>query len=96
MLEDLTIGMNARDQWVTLEESYLSNVQSKDMNLRDQLQSLKKENISVSQYEIKGKTIAGHLASVGEPVNDKDLTLYLLGGLGSHYLSFKTNINCYL
>lgn len=57
------------------------------MNLRDQLQSFKKK-ASLSQYVIKVKTIARYLDSVGEPMNEKDLIFYLLGGLGSSYLSF--------
>lgn len=44
-----------------------------------------KENLLVSQYVIKAKTIACHLAFVGERINDKDLILYLVSDIGSRY-----------
>lgn len=53
---------------------------------------MKKNNFSISQFVIKSKTIVRNLASVGEPVNEKDLILYLVRCLGSQYQSFKTNI----
>lgn len=57
------------------------------------LQDIKKGNLLFYQkYIIKVKTIASHLTSVEKPINNKDMTLYLMGGLGSHYRSFKTNI----
>lgn len=62
------------------------------MDLCDQLQSLKKDNLSMSQYVIKVKIIVYQSASVGEYVNEKDLILYLLGWLRLWCLSFKTNI----
>lgn len=49
------------------------------MDLCDQLQSLEKDNLSMSQYVIKVKIIVCQSASVGEYVNEKDLILYLLG-----------------
>lgn len=41
---------------------------------------------------LKAKTIVGNLASIGDPINKRDLQLYLLRGLGSRYNNFIFNI----
>lgn len=41
--------------------------------------------MNASQYFIKAKIIARHLANVGELVNEKDLLLYIFDGLGAKY-----------
>lgn len=61
------------------------------MDLSEQFQGNKKDNFSVSQYIVKAKIIVSQLPSVGEPLHDKNMLLYLMRGLGSRYRSFTTN-----
>ncbi|XP_010243174.1 PREDICTED: uncharacterized protein LOC104587318 [Nelumbo nucifera] len=52
-----------------------------------QLQSLKKEGISIFEYVRKAKSITDSLAAVTELVKMSDLILYILARLGSEYES---------
>lgn len=71
-----------------MEESYTVDVQSKSIEVREKLQTLSKERLTISQYMFKGKTIAGILATFGDPIIDKDMLLYVLRGLGPCYNNF--------
>lgn len=48
-------GITAGKYWVALEESYLTNVQLKAMELRKQLQNLNKDRLTIAQYMLKAK-----------------------------------------
>lgn len=84
--------MTTREKWIALEETFTIDVQFKTMDLRSKLQNLSKDGSTVSQYFIKAKTLAVHLAVIGEPVSDKDFLLYILCGLGLRYNNFISNI----
>lgn len=55
------------------------------MQLRLQLQTTKKGSQSMVDYLQKMKTIADNLAVASQPLNEDDLILHILGGLGSDY-----------
>lgn len=52
------------------------------MELRIQIQTIKKGSQTAQDYLRRIKFLADQLAAAGEPVTDKDLVLYTLGGLG--------------
>lgn len=62
------------------------------MQLRLQLHQLKKGGDSMSEYLLKAKSIADQLAIASKPLDDDDLILYILGGLGPNYGPFVTSI----
>lgn len=70
-----------------------TNVESKVMELRKQLHSLRKDNISISQYMMKVKTVFGRLSSIVEQLSKIYIVHYGLEGLGPYYLYFVSNIN---
>lgn len=78
----------ARAKWLALEERFENNTQSKVMDLHGKHQSLRKYNLSLSEYLLRAKTIANHLASNCEIILEKGLVLYILNGIGPKYLSF--------
>lgn len=41
---------------------------------------------------LKAKTIANILATIGDPINDRDLLFYMLKGLRPRYNNFVSNI----
>jgi len=63
------------------------------MQLRLELQSMKKRSLSMIDYIIKVKGAANNLAAIGEPVSEQDQVMNLLGGLGSDYNAVVTAIN---
>lgn len=78
-------GITAGKYWVALEESYLTNVQLKAMELRKQLQNLNKDRLTIAQYMLKAKTIVGNLSIIGDSISKKDLLLYMLKNLRPRY-----------
>lgn len=62
------------------------------MQLRLQLQTIKKGGLSMMDYTLKVKTLADQLAAIQEHVSDRDLVLYLLAGLGADYNSFIVSV----
>lgn len=56
------------------------------MNLRFQLQTLKKGNLSIDEYALKMKSFVDVLRAAGHDLrDDDDVVMYLLGGLSSVY-----------
>lgn len=84
----------AYQQWKSFEETFSSTTQSKILDLRSQLQTLRKEGLFVSEYIAKAQPISHHLVAVSEPISDHDLVMYALVGLidNSTYNPFVTTI----
>lgn len=55
------------------------------MQLRFMLQTTKKDDLSVDAYVLKIKEITDTLASIGHPIADDELALYILAGFGPNY-----------
>ncbi|KAL5718134.1 hypothetical protein ACHQM5_011070 [Ranunculus cassubicifolius] len=79
--------------WKTLATIYNSPSQARIMQLKYQLHTLKKGDLSMAEYIQKAKTVANNLAAVTSPVSDSDLTSNILSGLPSSYNAFVTSIN---
>lgn len=70
-------------------------IRNLEFNLRlefDNLNTLRKESLSVEDYYIKMKAIADKLANAGSPITEKDLLLTILNGLGPGYRDIATFI----
>jgi len=48
--------------------------------------------MNISDYSTKVKNLVDVLASIGVPVNDEDLVVMTLNGLGKDYSQFRTSI----
>jgi hypothetical protein len=48
--------------------------------------------MNISDYSAKVKNLADALASIGSPVNDENLVVVTLNGLGKDYSQFHTSI----
>ncbi|KAK9200295.1 hypothetical protein WN944_015492 [Citrus x changshan-huyou] len=80
------------DIWKTLEKKFGVQSEARVLQLRYELNTLKKEALSVEDYCIKMKAIADKLASAGSSITKKDLMLTILNGLGSGYRDIATFI----
>ncbi|KAL5820282.1 hypothetical protein ACOSQ3_022164 [Xanthoceras sorbifolium] len=58
---------------------------AKILNLRQQLQTIKKGSHSVSDFVLKIKNIGDALSTAGEEVSERDLLLSLMHGVGHEY-----------
>ncbi|KAL5840728.1 hypothetical protein ACOSQ3_013407 [Xanthoceras sorbifolium] len=58
---------------------------AKILNLRQQLQTIKKGSYSVSDFVLKIKNIGDALSVAGEEVSKRDLLLSLMHGVGHEY-----------
>ena len=80
------IGCNTtREIWLTLEQTYSSSNTAKIMQLKGQLQNLKKGNQSIRDYTAKVKNLVSALKEVGCLISLQEHTIYILSGLGSEY-----------
>jgi hypothetical protein len=48
--------------------------------------------MNISDYSTKVKNLANALASIGAPIDDEDLVVVTLNGLGKDYSQFRTSI----
>ncbi|XP_022155181.1 uncharacterized protein LOC111022315 [Momordica charantia] len=81
------------DIWSSLTRVYDSKTTARIMGLKTELQNLRKDGSSVSQYLAKIKEIADKFAAVGEPLSYRDHLAHVLDGLGSEYNAFVTSIH---
>jgi hypothetical protein len=55
------------------------------MQLKQKLHNLQKNKMNINDYSTKLKNLTDALASIGAPVNDEDLMVVTLNGLGKYY-----------
>lgn len=74
--------------WLALEAAFSPHSKSRELYLKDDLQLMKKGNLSVSEYGRQFKSLCDQLAAIGHPVDDTDKAHWFLRGLGSSFSSF--------
>ncbi len=62
------------------------------MQLKQELHNLQKNKMNINDYSIKVKNLVDALASIGSLVDDEDLMVVTLNGLGKYYSQFRTLI----
>uniref|UniRef100_A0A2N9GF05 Retroviral polymerase SH3-like domain-containing protein n=1 Tax=Fagus sylvatica TaxID=28930 RepID=A0A2N9GF05_FAGSY len=80
------VGLNSsRAVWLTLEKMFSSQSRARVMTTRYTLATLKKGNLTITDYFQKAKACTDLLASIGEPISDSAITSYILAGLPHDY-----------
>jgi len=64
---------------------YSTNTQARKMQFKQELHNLQKNKMNINDYSIKVKNLVDALISIGAPVNDEDLVVVTLNGLGKDY-----------
>lgn len=82
---------SAYEIWEHLRIVYESSSTAMIMGLRSQLQKIRKDGLSVSQYLAQIKDIADKFSAIGEPLSYRDHLGYILEGLDK-YNPFVTSI----
>ncbi|CAH9105646.1 unnamed protein product [Cuscuta epithymum] len=76
-----------------LERIFHAQTRSRQMHLRQQLQSLSKGSLSILEYFEKKRAIANSLLECLVVIPDSDFVDYLVYGLGSAYGSFRSALS---
>ncbi|WVZ49109.1 hypothetical protein U9M48_000490 [Paspalum notatum var. saurae] len=83
---------SACQTWRTLEKMFASSSRARIMQIRMQLATIQKSDLSAADYFRKVKRLADTLAAIGKPLQDEEFISYLLRGLPSDYDSLVTSI----
>uniref|UniRef100_A0A803PJV9 Retrovirus-related Pol polyprotein from transposon RE1 n=1 Tax=Cannabis sativa TaxID=3483 RepID=A0A803PJV9_CANSA len=78
--------------WRALEQRFSSQSKARLLQLKSQFSTLRKGGQSISDFSDKVQSIADSLAIAGSPIQDQDLILQLLNGLGPEYDSVVSGI----
>ncbi|KAH9677665.1 retrovirus-related pol polyprotein from transposon RE1 [Citrus sinensis] len=83
---------NSFEAWRSIEKQFGVQSEARVMQLRYEMNVLRKENMSVEEYCLKVKAVADKLACAGSPVSEKDLLMQILNGLGPGFLDLASII----
>jgi hypothetical protein len=87
------IGLStSREVWLTLETLFSAQSQSRILQLKQQLATLKKGAQSISAYFQKAQGFFHLLAAIGKPVDASELVSNILAGLGPDYDPLVTSV----
>ena len=88
----VVVGLStSRDVWSRLETTFSHKSKSRELRLRDELQTMKKHDKSLSDFSREFKALCDQLAAMGRPIDDLDKVHWFLRGLGPSFSTFSTN-----
>ena len=73
------------DAWMVLEILYGSHTRDRIQQMKGELQTFSKGSCSLEDYLHKAKSLALSLHGAGKPMDDDDLIVCILRGLGSEF-----------
>jgi len=89
----VVFAATSRDACATLDSSFSSQSLARSSAIRNQLGEVKKNDLSVTAFFNKVKSLADTLSSIGKPLRDEEFTSFILNGLDDDYDSLVENIN---
>ncbi|KAH6790100.1 hypothetical protein C2S51_005106 [Perilla frutescens var. frutescens] len=92
MIGHVTRCTSSRDLWLTLKSLFQSQSKARVMQLKLQLQTQKKGDLTIDKYFLTMCGIADNLAAIGKPIADEDLILHILSGFGSEFDAVVVNL----
>ncbi|MCO5558523.1 hypothetical protein L7F22_012108 [Adiantum nelumboides] len=81
-----------KDAWDNLIAFNATNTRARKIQLKNELNLIKQEDLSVNDHTLKRKALCENLFSIGVAVDDDDKVEACLRGLGKAYKQFKTSI----
>lgn len=82
----------SKQAWDTLKKMFASKTRARIMHLKERLTRFTKGVSPISEYLHSIKAIADELAIINSPLDDVDLVIHTLNGLGSEYREIATAI----
>ncbi|KAK3012114.1 hypothetical protein RJ639_010587 [Escallonia herrerae] len=88
------IGLStSQEVWTALAHSFGSVSQNRQLQLYIELQELKKNDLSISEYLHKAKSLSDELSAAGKPVSPAEFNAIIYRNIGSDYHSIITALN---
>lgn len=88
------IGLkSSQEVWKALEQSFGALSQNRQLQLHIELQSLKKDDLTVSQFLNKAKALADELSAAGKPLSPAEFNAIIYRNIGADYHSIITSLN---
>ncbi|WVY94396.1 hypothetical protein V8G54_033484 [Vigna mungo] len=88
----MSSATSSADAWKRLMKAYANRSRTRIMSLKERLASITKGNSSISEYLQSIRFLADELALIGHPVDDLDLVIATLNGLGPSFREFNASI----
>jgi hypothetical protein len=85
MIVHIQNGKLSKQAWDTSVKMYNTNTQACKIQFKQELHNLQKKKININDYFTKVKNLADAFASIGTLVDDDDLMVVTLNGLGKDY-----------
>ncbi|KAL5844408.1 hypothetical protein ACOSQ4_010366 [Xanthoceras sorbifolium] len=79
--------------WSVLEKLFSQYSLAKILQIRSQIQSIKKGSLTISEYVLKMRGLVDSLSAAGQPMSDRDLLLNVLQGVGIEYDAVEVNLS---
>lgn len=83
---------NSKQAWDTLKNMYASKTRARIMHLKERLSRFTKGATTMTEYLHGIKAISDELAIINSPLDDVDLVIHTLNGLGSEYRDITTAV----
>ena len=93
VLAQVAMLTSSAQVWAFLEGTFAAQSCARAINLRMQLASCKKGDMSATAYFAKMTTIGNELASIGKAVQDDEMISFILIGLDYDYNSLVSSVN---
>ena len=82
----------AAEAWEALEQMFASRSKARIVQLRVQLATVQKGDLSMAEYFHRMKNLADTMASIGHPLGVPEFVSYVLAGLGNSYDALVTSL----
>ena len=92
ILQDVVAATTSKEAWDTLQRMLSSTTRARTVQIRVELATTKKRDLSAAAYFRKIKGLASELAAAGSALRDDEVIAYLLAGLGPEYDPFVTSM----
>lgn len=92
ILRDVIMATSSREVWESLQRQFFSSTKARTLQLRVQLATAKKRDLSAADYFWKIKGIATELAVANEILRDDEVIAYLPAGVPTEYDLFVTSL----
>ena len=92
MIGHIQDATSPKQAWDRLVSFHTTNTKATKLQLKNKLNIVKEENLSINDYTLKIKSICKSLASIGVTIDNDDKVEVCMHGLTPVYKKFKTYI----
>lgn len=87
---DLTTATTSKEVWDSLTRQFSFSTRARAVQLRVELASVKKRDLSAADYFARNKDIVAQMAAADCPISNDEILSYLFAGLEADYDAFVT------